>query len=269
MNYTNNKKAHGTGEWANRRKNIQTGCEHDCVYCYAKKMLVPKPANRVTAATWKYPRLREHEINKGYRKVAGITMYPTSHDITELYIENHVHELRGMLKADNQLLIVSKPHLVCIERICSEFKEYKDQITFRFTIGSTDNAVLKYYEPGAPKFEERLECLKYAFNNGFKVGVSCEPMLDLSPDRLYMAIEPYVNDTIWFGYLNVNANIKINNPTNHAQIKGRIRELLNKQDNQFIHDLYQSLKSDPRVRWKDSLKIVLDLERPTDKGLNI
>ena len=34
------KPAHGTGEWAAGNVNIQNGCEHNCLYCYAKAMAI-------------------------------------------------------------------------------------------------------------------------------------------------------------------------------------------------------------------------------------
>lgn len=33
------KTAHGTQEWADFNVNIQTGCENDCLYCYARERI--------------------------------------------------------------------------------------------------------------------------------------------------------------------------------------------------------------------------------------
>jgi DNA repair photolyase len=97
---------------------------------------------------------------------------------------------------------VSKPHLECIKKICYELVQYKPQIQFRFTIGSANSEVLKFWEPNAPSFEERVDCLKYANNEGFSTSVSCEPMLDENIGDVVDIVSPYVTDTIWIGKAN-------------------------------------------------------------------
>jgi DNA repair photolyase len=110
--------------------------------------------------------------------------------------------LGNILKAGNDVLVVTKPHLEAIKKICDLLPQYKDRILFRFTIGSIDTSVLKFWEPNAPAFEERLESLKHAFHSGYSTSVSCEPMLDEQMDNLIEAILPYVTDSIWLGKMN-------------------------------------------------------------------
>ena len=99
--------------------------------------------------------------------------------------------------------MVSKPHLECIKRICEELKGYKDQILFRFTIGACDDSILSYWEPNAPCYDERKQCLIYAYSAGFKTSVSVEPMLDSANiDTLISDLSPYVTDAIWIGTMN-------------------------------------------------------------------
>ena len=85
--------------------------------------------------------------------------------------------------ASNEVLVVSKPRVACVKRLCAELLPYRDQIVFRFSIGSTDSAVLSFWEPGAPGFEERLECLRIAHISEYVTSVSCEPMLDAATTR--------------------------------------------------------------------------------------
>ncbi len=86
--------------------------------------------------------------------------------------------LEHMLRPGNQVTIVTKPLLNYIKTICAEFSDHKDKILFRFTIGSSDSNTLKFWEPNAPDFAERLETLKLAYGQGYETSVSCEPMLD-------------------------------------------------------------------------------------------
>ena len=62
----------GTQEWAASNVNIQDGCEHDCRYCYAKTMAIR--FKRATPASWRFPRLRQHDLDRGYTRRAGRIM---------------------------------------------------------------------------------------------------------------------------------------------------------------------------------------------------
>ena len=78
----------------------------------------------------------------------------------------------------------------------------KEQLLFRFTIGSALDEVLSFWEPGAPVFAERLAALELAWANGYQTSVSCEPMLDGHIDAVIHQVEPFVTDAIWLGKAN-------------------------------------------------------------------
>ncbi|WFB36788.1 radical SAM protein [Kiritimatiellota bacterium B12222] len=264
----NNKATHGVGEWASHSVNIQSGCEKNCKYCYAKSMAIR--FGRKTPSNWnKKPDLNEKAIGKGYRKREGRIMYPTSHDITPRNIEEYLTVLLKLLESGNEVLIVSKPTLPCIKRICEECEAYKDQILFRFTIGSANDSVLKFWEPGAPMFQHRLDCLKLAYKNGFATSVSSEPMLDNRIDKVVTKTMPYVTDAIWLGRVNqLRQALSINCPKDNVA-KKRGDELLAKQTDTYLSELYESYKDDPKVKYKDSIKEAVGLERPETVGLDI
>jgi valyl-tRNA synthetase len=153
---------------------------------------------------------------------------------------------------------VSKPHLECVKSICDLFSDYKNQILFRFTIGSADSAVLKFWENNAPDFNERLEALKYAFNSGYQTSVSCEPMLDDKIDQVIAAVLPYVTETIWLGMPNqLTGRLSINGYKNDQVIMNSARKLMGIFSDKFILDLYARYKDNPKIRWKSSIKKVL------------
>ena len=256
----------GTQEWAASNVNIQDGCEHDCLYCYAKTMAIR--FKRATTMSWKRPRLRQHDLDRCYTKRTGRIMFPTAHDITEQNIGACLAVLRRMLVAGNDLLIVSKPRLSCAQRLCKDLAPYRSQIVFRFSIGSTDDAVLSYWEPGAPSFKERLASLKTAFLQDFQTSVSGEPMLDGDPDALIAAVRPYVTDSIWLGKINRLRNIlPLTCPRDQEAVK-RGEALMATQSDDAIRALYQRHRRDPLIKWKDSIKKVVGMKRPVVAGLD-
>lgn len=252
------KKKTGTREWADVNVNIINGCEHRCRYCYAAEMA--KRFGRIAALDdWGTTcfELRPAEVDKTRKKYKGRVMFPTSHDITPRFLDECVTVLRKLLAAGNEVLIVSKPHLECVQRLCQELAAYKEKVIFRFTIGAMDDELLRYWEPGAPAFAERLAALKHAHEQGFRTSVSAEPMLDVPHAvELYEALIPYVTDTIWFGKMNdVRRRVAVQTPEDEVAVR-RIEE---NQTDERIVELYQRLKDNPKIQWKDSFKAVVGL----------
>jgi len=152
------KPAFGTNEWSVATLNFLNGCSNNCKYCYAryrKTCLKTKTTNN-----WKTEVLQK-TIPKKYKKYEGTVMFPSTHDITLDHLNESLLVIERILQPGNDILLVSKPRLECIKAICEKFKNYKSKILFRFTIGSADSKVLKFWEPKAPDFNERLSCLKY------------------------------------------------------------------------------------------------------------
>lgn len=249
------KKTTGTYEWAAKNINILHGCSNDCVYCYAKSMAIRFGAK--TADTWKEEEVNERTANKKFKKTSGRIMYPSSHDITAKHLDLHCDVLHRMLSAGNELLIVSKPRLKIIKTLCEELWNHKNQLLFRFSMGSHDSNVLKMFEPNAPLFEERLKSLIYAYDYGFETSVSVEPMLDLEPHVIYDQTEKYITDSIWFGKINrLNSIISINEPGN-IEIRKTLNKLINAQDQRYIQELYNRYCDNSKVKWKDSITSIL------------
>jgi len=190
----------GTKEWANSNVNCYFGCSNNCRYCYAKKIAIR--FNKKTEDTWKVMRPNHKSISKGYAKRKGRVMFPTSHDITLESLKECLIVLEKLLNAGNEVLVTTKPRLDCIRKICNIFFTYKNNIQFRFTITSKSNKLLKFWEPFAPLFEERIEALEFAYHKGFKTSVSIEPFLDEDPYTLVDMLYPYLTESIWIGKMN-------------------------------------------------------------------
>lgn len=254
------KKPTGTREWSQHSANLKVlGCSHGCKYCYGREMAL-RYKRICTADEWTTERfLGETEP---LLKKQGIVMFPTVSDISPTYLGAAIKFLIPTLKNENQVLIVIKPHLECVKALCRELKQFKPQIMFRFTITTIDPNISKFWEPGAPLPRERVNSLRYAFKNGFATSVSVEPMLcgpKLACEMFYL-LSPMVTDTIWFGKMNKIAQRVHVQPTNRKYV--RLIKMQQTDDN--IRKLYNTLKSEQKVRWKDSIQKVLGLSTTND-----
>jgi len=256
----------GTYEWAVENANFISGCSNNCKYCYSREMAIR--FKRKTTDNWNVEEVNYNQFNKKVKKVDGFIMFPSSHDITPINLTNTIIFLRKLLDAKNNILIVSKPHFEVIEAICSNFLEYKKNILFRFTIGSKNSETLKFWEPGAPNYEERKKCLKYAFDNGFETSISCEPMLDGNTVNLVSDLQDYVTDFIWIGKANFLLRRLTMNGLIDEETTNQAHKLIDSQSDSRIRLLYKKLKDNPKIKWKESIKKVLNLEISTVKGLD-
>lgn len=257
----------GTTEWAKYNENCINGCAHDCKYCYSKSIAIHY--KRKTRNNWQDEVLKHDKLTNKYRKRSGRFMFPTTHDITPKYLNECIYFLGNILKPGNEVLVVSKPHLECITAICNQLNNYKQNILFRFTIGSSDSAVLKFWEPNAPDFEERLAALKYAFDMGFNTSISCEPMLDGNIDELVTKVSSYVTDSIWLGKMNYPETRIAINGANDSVTLAAMKQLISMHSDDWIRSLYSRHKDNPQIKWKESIKKIIGLEISKEKGLDV
>jgi len=250
----------GTYEWAKKTRNFQTGCENGCLYCYAREMAMR--FGQMDSKDWTNVRIRQNDLDKNIPNFGEVVMFPSSHDITPGNIEETIIFLGKLLRAGNDVLVVSKPSLECIKRICIEFSGYKNNLLFRFTIGSVSDSVLKFWEPNAPSFDDRLKALKHAHKQGFKTSVSCEPMLDNHIEKVIKKVEPFVTETIWLGKVNRllgttgKGRLEFNGELNSTTQK-KAEELNDWQNDDNMITLYKKYKRNKKIRWKESIKHVL------------
>lgn len=256
----------GTKEWAAETVNCVTGCSHGCLYCYAASDACTRH-KRMPRAQWTTEAIRDHDVLKKRSYIYGPVMFPSTHDITPATVDACETVLLKLLDSGNQVLVVSKPHRECISRLVESLAPYKDNVLFRFTIGVMDEELRAFWEPGAPAFSERLECLRLAFEAGYATSVSAEPLLEpWSVKTLVAAVSPFVTDSIWIG--------KLNNPGSRTKwavdpTDSRLAKLLSWQTDEQVKAIYEMFRNDPLVRWKESYKKVVGLDLATEAGLDI
>ncbi len=61
--------------------------------------------------------------------------------------------------------------------------DFETKFLFRFPFSTTDNAIAKIFEPGAPPPSVRLKALHRAANAGFMSGVSLMPLIPIITDN--------------------------------------------------------------------------------------
>jgi len=251
----------GTREWACKNINIIDGCAHDCRYCYAKEMAIR--FKRTTVEGWRNETLRAEAVTAKYPRYEGTVMFPSAHDITPRNLDHAMLTLENLLEAGNEVLVVTKPHLSCVKRICTNFVQYKSQIEFRFTIGSSDSETLKFWEPGAPSFEERLAALKYAHRAHYKTSISCEPFFDEEIEDLIWLLEEYATHSIWVGMANsLSRRLTINGHVDAETLERvkYLKEVVYSEKN--IRRIFSNFCTDINIRWKGELKKVMQRLHP-------
>ena len=272
----------GTREWAHFTMSCYRGCDNACKYCWALADKIRKNKNKIdsdkiTSANRHIPVERDwklfvNALKAGQRKFPGSSriMFPATHDITPTTVELCIKALKFILddKAKHEVLIVTKPRLECVKRLCMELGGYKGSILFRFTIGSADDAVLKFWEPEASQYQERLESLKYAFENGFSTSISCEPPLDGNIEKVVEDVHPFVTDGIWIGASNQFGDRMKTNGFWDSEHENRMKELIAANSEDVVRRRYEYWKDDVKIRWKDELKKVLGLESNTKAGMD-
>ena len=250
----------GTKEWADTNINIQLGCENGCRYCYARNNAV-RFRKWCTDEQWLDPVIILSRVTRSYLKRTGVVMYPSTHDITERNLSESICVLRKLLKAGNKVLLVSKPKLGCITTICDELEEYRKRLTFRFTIGSSDDYVLKFWEPNAPTFGERRQCLIYAWNRKYHTSVSCEPFLDCEVEKiveLFQLLKPYITDSFWIGKLRHFTKRVILKGATTDDMERLVEPLRAAQSDEFVLGLCRRMNREPLTLWKDSIREVIN-----------
>ncbi len=256
----------GTREWAVASIDCCLGCPNGCKYCYGRfDQVVRKKI--VSADTWSKTKTLEDELTKKHPQYSGQVMFPTNHDIVPENLDSCLLVLKNLLAANNQVLVVTKPRLSCIETLCQELSSNKDNILFRFTITARNSEILSVWEPSASTYQERLASIAYAFNEGFQTSVSIEPMLD-SSDVVGMVREllPFISHSVWIGKMN-KIDERVENSS--TQMNDAIVKIKKGQTDEEIFKIYHQLKDEPLVRWKESIKDIVGLKRATISGQDI
>ena len=96
-----------------------------------------------------------------------------------------------------------------------------------------------------------------------------QPMLDADIDSVIRPARPYITDSIWLGRANQLRQIVAIDRPGDATARALADALIATITAAFVKTLYARYRHDTVIKWKDSLKKVLGIERPTTKGLDV
>ncbi|MBD3343103.1 MAG: hypothetical protein GF353_28655 [Candidatus Lokiarchaeota archaeon] len=261
----------GTKEWADKNVNVYKGCYYNCKYCYARKMAlrygrINKPEE------WTHVKPKRHIREKNWKKIKGRIMFQSTSDLFPGEWVIWYPVLEKILKAGNRVLITTKPNFDVIQGLViikKHLHQFKKLIQFRFTITTHSSKQMKWWEPGAPGLQERLKCLKTAFNMGYKTSVSIEPMLTDQPMELVKKIYPYCTESIWIGTIN-NFNLNDAETPEEEFYYNKIRKT---KELCFLTELekkirkYENHNGRNIIRFKDSIRNILSRNDRNQKSL--
>lgn len=256
----------GTYEWAVATVDCYLGCKNGCKYCYARYDAVEKKGI-ISAEEWSLPVEMEHQFTADIPIYSGQVMFPAHHDIHPENIDRCCNIIDKILDGGNRLLLVTKPDLSCIKHLCDRYYKKRKQILFRFTITALSDSILKVWEPCAPSFQERLNCLIHAHESMFPTSVSIEPMLEaVKIEELVGILLPHVTHSIWIGKMNkVDQRVVVDS----LVMEREVERIKNEQTNDAIDRIYKRLRHIPEIRWKESIKEVIGVDLAGEAGLDI
>lgn len=194
--------------------NIDRGkCLNNCAYCMVPAMRArragPKAVVKehlVHAKPWSpvfttsglsiTPGISYRSVKKVITPPNPIWQLFASHDTYPSNIDRVIATIHRIMSRPEccYILMHTKPHLFCTERLIEECKPYKNRIIWRISISSAYGQILKKWEPAATSFRERLECVKLLHSNNYRVGVSCTPILSGGIHFLYNAVKDYISE---------------------------------------------------------------------------
>lgn len=184
--------------------NQYVGCEHACLYCYAKFISRWKPADYGKWGTWVEAKINAPELVKN-RYVKGL-VYMSS--ISDPYqpIEKELKLTRKILEnLDKRIYLNIQTKSDLVLRDIDLFKQFQN-IEIGFTINSFNGISKEVFEPSSVSNEKRLEALRILKENGLKTFVFVSPIIPGLID-----LKKVIDDTkqfadyYWFEFINVRA----------------------------------------------------------------
>ena len=105
------------------------------------------------------------------------------------------------------------------------------------------------------------------FSRAYQTSVSAEPLLEPWDVEILMdTLRPFVTHSIWIGKANqLRQRTSWKLPADYPEIV----RLLSWQTDARVLEIYEGLKGNSLVRWKDSYKKVVGIDQPEKPGLDI
>ena len=155
--------------------NQYVGCQHACLYCYAKFISKWRPPNYGKWGTWIEIKINAPELVKG--KYVDGWVYMSS--ITDPYqpIEKDLKLTKRILEnLDKKIKLSIQTKSDLVLRDIDIFKKFKN-IEIGLTINSFDGETKRIFEPFSTSNERRINTLKNLKEEGFKTYAFVSPII--------------------------------------------------------------------------------------------
>jgi hypothetical protein len=165
--------------------------------------------------------------------------------------------VRILTLSEKNCVQLRNPDISYAEKICNRFNANTDDITFIYDIRSGNSEVLKFWEPNALSFEERLESLKMVNSEGFRTIVFCSYPLDGNTFELVEALSPHCDHLI------LEITQKPDEFLSEAELTDQLKvqkaeEILRIQSGDWLINLAEKLKGNSTVWWDNATLEFLD-----------
>ncbi len=158
--------------------NAYVGCQHSCVYCYAKFMKRVtghrEPWGKFVDAKINAPELLDREVKK--KKKGRVWISGVCDAYQPLEAKYKLTRTCLEILVDNGWPVTIQTKSPLVVRDIDILKKSAD-CEVGFTITTADENVRKIFEPGAPPIAKRVEALAILHSQGIKTFVMVAPML--------------------------------------------------------------------------------------------
>lgn len=222
--------------------NQYVGCQHGCLYCYAKFMCRWK--NYGKWGDWVEAKINAPDLVKN-KIVDGCVVMSSISDAYQP-IEKKLELTRNILKNLNkniELSILTKSNLVLRDiDILKKFKKVEVGITFNGFKGE----IKKLFEPCSSAHDERLESLKILHENKLKTYGFISPIIPGLVDVKALVKESKnFTDSYWFEILNLRAAGSDFTSVLKKQFPKSYETMTNKEKfNRFVEEIKEIVKEE-------------------------
>lgn len=182
--------------------NQYVGCQHACLYCYAKFISRWRPADYGKFGTWVEAKINAPDLIK--QKYVDGWVYMSSISDPYQQIEKELKLTRQILEnLDKRTKIDIQTKSDLVLRDIDLFKQFKT-IKVGLTINTFEGKAKAVFEPCSPSNKQRIKALKTLKENGIKTFVFVSPLIPELID-LKQVIEDTKDyaDSYWFEFINV------------------------------------------------------------------
>lgn len=184
--------------------NQYVGCQHSCLYCYAKFMGRWLPSSYGKWGSWTEAKINAPELVQGKYVDGWVCMSSVSDPYPP--VEKNLKLTRQILKnlnKDIKLSVLTKSDLVL--RDIDIFKEFKN-IEVGLTINDFKGDLKTIFEPFSPINSKRKDALKILKENNIKTYAFISPIIpDLIDLKSVIRETKEFVDYFWFEFINQKA----------------------------------------------------------------